>query len=294
MKTITPNQQRNSFLLLLLALLFMGFAAVGVKASAAPGIVTVFYRLSIATVVLIVPFIIHLMRAKWRLPRKGILLALAAGGCFGADMTLWSTGVTISNATFPTLTANLAPIWVGIGAVLVFKERLKPGFWLGIMLSIIGIAIMVNHDIKFSVQNLKGLSLGLIAGVFYGIFYLLAQGGRKQLGTLPFLFLSSLASTFTIALVFLFTPYSLTGYPAQTWFIFLYLGLGVQVISWYCINHAQGFLPASVVAPTLLGQPVLTAIFAVVLLGEVLTVRHIFGGLIVVAGIYVVHFSRSK
>jgi drug/metabolite transporter (DMT)-like permease len=64
------------------------------------------------------------------------------------------------------------------------------------------------------------------------------------------------------------------------------------VAGWLAINYAQGYLPASIVAPTLLGQPVVTAILAVILLGEQFTSWHIAGAVVVLGGVYLVHWSR--
>ena len=48
------------------------------------------------------------------------------------------------------------------------------------------------------------------------------------------------------------------------------------------------------VSPTLLGQPVLTAIFAVPLLGERLDLIDVLGGLAVLGGVLLVHFSKQN
>jgi len=68
----------------------------------------------------------------------------------------------------------------------------------------------------------------------------------------------------------------------------------IQSGAWFLINFAQGHLPASLVAPTLLAQPVLTGVVAFLLLGEDLTLWQITGGIIVVIGIYTVHFAKQR
>jgi drug/metabolite transporter (DMT)-like permease len=88
--------------------------------------------------------------------------------------------------------------------------------------------------------------------------------------------------------------YDFTGYDRFSYLMFLGIGIGVQVIGWFLINYSQGYLPASTVAPTLLGQPVITFLLAYFILKEHLSLWHILGGVIVVIGIYIVHYSRSK
>jgi len=72
------------------------------------------------------------------------------------------------------------------------------------------------------------------------------------------------------------------------------IALVTQVGAYLAITYALGHLPASIVSPTLLMQPVLTALLAVPLLGEHLSAVQISGGLIVIAGISLVHRSRGK
>ena len=91
----------------------------------------------------------------------------------------------------------------------------------------------------------------------------------------------------------LVTNLDLIGYPASTYVNFLLLGVLVQAAGWMSINYAQGYLPASLVSPTLLSQPVLTAFLAGPLLGEQFTLIEWLGGTAVVVGIIIVHRSRQ-
>ena len=59
------------------------------------------------------------------------------------------------------------------------------------------------------------------------------------------------------------------------------------------VAYALGYLPASLVSPTLLLQPVLTGLLAVPILGEQLSAVQIVGGAAVLIGIYIGHRSRT-
>jgi drug/metabolite transporter (DMT)-like permease len=58
------------------------------------------------------------------------------------------------------------------------------------------------------------------------------------------------------------------------------------------VAYALGYLPASLVSPTLLLQPVLTGLLAVPILGETISLVQILGGAAVLIGILIVHRSR--
>jgi len=108
------------------------------------------------------------------------------------------------------------------------------------------------------------------------------------------LFFSSVATTIFLGIFALILNEPFTGYSLKVWQLFLLMGILIQAGAWFLINYAQGYLPASLITPTLLIQPVLAAIIAWLLLGEKLGVWHIVGGVIVVLGIYIVHFYSGK
>jgi hypothetical protein len=55
-----------------------------------------------------------------------------------------------------------------------------------------------------------------------------------------------------------------------------------------------GYLPASVVAPTVVLQPIVTALLAIPLLGEIPTIWQGIGGAIALAGIYIVNQAHQQ
>ena len=272
--------------------LSLGFSAIFVRWADAPGSVTAFYRVAIAVLLLAWPFY-RQVKTRGSLPCQGLRLAVLGGLFFAADLTLWATGVVMSGATNPTLLANTAPLWVGLGALILFRERLAVMFWVGLLLAMAGAAVILGLDSLRAASFGLGTLLGLFAGVFYGGYFLITQRGRETLDSLTYFWPAAASSTLVLLVLNLVLGQPLTGYSVPTYLNFVALGLIPQVLGYLSINYALGHLPASVVAPTMLGQPVLTAILAGPLLGEALSVWQALGGTAVLAGVYVVHRSRQ-
>lgn len=280
-----------AYLTLLLGALILGFSPIFTRLANAPGAVVSFYRMVTGTTVLAIPFASRAHKLH-KLPHRGLLLAAAAGVFFALDLTVWSTGIRYAGATIPTLLGNIAPLWVGVGAWLLFRENLKPAFWFGLGLALLGAIAVLGLDFSHGITFNKGAMLGLLGSFFYGSYMLVTQRSRDLLDTLTFFWIAALASSVTVFVLCLLTGASLTGYPSSSYLYFLLLGVLVQAAGWMAINFAQGYLPATLVSPTLLSQPVLTAILASFLLGEQFSNREWLGGIAVVMGIIIVHRSR--
>jgi drug/metabolite transporter (DMT)-like permease len=275
------------------AVLVLGFSGIFVRWANAPGPVTSFYRMAIATM-LVTPAFLRKLRSIRPLPARGVFFAVLGGVFFAADLGAWASGVMLSGATNPTLLANTAPLWVGLGSLLLFREKLNRRFWLGLLLAMGGAALVLGMDALRETTIGLGTLLGLLAGFFYGGYILITQRGRETLDSLTYFWISAASSSVCLLLLTVALRQPLSGYSSTTYWNFLAMGLITQMIGYLAINFALGHLPSTQVSPTLLGQPVVTSLLALPLLGEALRTWQIMGGAAVLLGVYLVHRSRNK
>ena len=260
----------------------------------APGPVIGFYRIGLATVILLPVFLYRQHKYGVKLP-KAILLFPVLGGIFTAlDHGTWNSSLRYTSAANATLLGNTAPLWVALISWLIFRRRLRGLFWLGLAFALAGAMTVLGSDfIRHPTIGLGDL-LAMAAGVFYAGYFIVTEQGRQKLDTLSYVWLVDLVAAFTLLLITLGMRMPLTGYPTQSYLAFLGAALVSQVGGYLSIGYALGHLPASIVSPTLIGQPVVTAILAIPLLGEGLRTEQWLGGLVVLFGIYLVHRSREE
>lgn len=291
------NKTVLAYLALGLGVMSLGFSGIFVSWANAPGPVTGLYRMLFALLLYIWPFMGRVQQRKWqRVQRPGreILIALAAGLLFAGDLSFWNTGILLSGATNPTLMGNTAPIWVGIGAFIFFHERLSLRFWMGLVLALAGATLILGLDAWQDFSLGLGTFFGLLAGMFYGGYFLIIQRSRRHLDTVMSFTLACIGGVVTLFLITRLFNQPLTGYPLTSWLSFLGLGLIVQGFGQFSFSFALGYLPASRVAPAGLLQPVITAMLAVPLLGETISPGQIIGGFAVLAGVFIVQISRGR
>ncbi len=288
------NPTLRAYLALALGALCIGFSAIFTKWAQVPGPVSAFYRVAIATVVLSIPYAIHSARARKEAGRKRmtarVLWGVAlAGLLFALDLALWNTSLAFTSAANSTLLGNTSTVWVSIGALLIFHESLRRRFWLGMAMALVGAVIIVGRD-AFEHANLGwGDLLAVGSSLFYAGYILGTQRVRQHVGTLPFMWLSSAVATAFLLAYVLLAGSNLTDFTADTWFALLALGLISHALGWMAINYSLGHLPAPIASVSLLSQPVVTALAAVPLLSEPLSLYQIGGGLLVLLGIYIVN-----
>lgn len=289
---MTSHAPRLAYLAILAGVVALGFSALFVRWAAAPGPVTGFYRMAIAGLVL-APLALRRPSNPIRgWPRNGIALALLGGLFLSVDVALWNTAVGVTSAANATLFANTAPLWVALVAWLNFGETLRPRFWLGLALTLAGSAAVAGADFLLHPRLGWGDVLALCASLFYAGYYMCTQFGRRYLPSATYVWLAGIASTAALLLLCLGLGLPLTGYPTHTYLAFVGLALVTQSFGYLAVGYALGHLPASVVSPSMVGQPIVTALLAIPLLGEALTPVQWMGGAIVIAGILLVHVSR--
>jgi drug/metabolite transporter (DMT)-like permease len=280
------------YLGLLFGILSISFSALFIRWAHAPGVISSFYRMGIGAVIMVLPFTYQVQRRPASLSPRGVLWGVVGGFFFSLDMFFWTTGIVMSGATIPTLMANTAPLWVGLGSWLVFREKQKSRFWAGLAIAMLGASFVFGQDLLRSSEYGLGALFGIFSAFFYGGYHLASQQGRAYLNTLSYFWISTLVATTCLLIYSLALRQPLLGYDHMTWLLFIVMGIVVQVLGWMSINYAQGHIPAAIVSPTMLAQPLITAILAGLFLNETFTPWHLFGGAMVILGVYLVHRSR--
>ncbi len=281
-------------------ILALSLSGMYVRWAQAPGIVTSLYRMLTAALVLL-PVIVARSRGRGVRGTASARAAWAwivfpaAGGLFTAlDHSTWSTAIGSTQVANATLLNNIAPLWVALYAALVWRERLRGRFWLGLAVTLVGAVLVLGSGLLFSPQQTGGNLLALVSSLFYAAYFLVTQRGRSRLDALTYVWLVTVFAAVSLLAASLLLRLPLAGFPPQTWLIFLAAALVSQVGGYFSIAYALGHLPASVVSPTMILQPVLTALLAYIFAGEALAPMQWVGGLLAVGGITLVNISRAE
>jgi drug/metabolite transporter (DMT)-like permease len=281
----------RAYVVLAIGVFAIGWSALFVRWSAVPGWTSAFWRMAIAQLVFVPWALAARPRMRRATPpsRAAVRDAVVAGVFFAADLALFNTAVMVSSAANATLLGTNAPIFVALGAWLLYRDRPTRRFWLGFTLSFAGMAAIVGMDMMRHPHLGLGDAFAVGGAACYAGYLLYVRRSRQEIDALTFSAISGVAATITLLAICLAIGTPLAGFPAQSWWALAGLALVTQVVGHLSVAYSLGRLPVSRTSVALLGQAPLTAVLAVPLLGERLTMLQLGGGTLVLVGIYVVN-----
>lgn len=281
------------YLALSFGVVALGSMAIFVRLADAPGSVFAFYRMAIAITVTSIPFGLQVKR-EGPFSHRHLWVAMLGGLFLAIDLWIWNDAVRLTSAANATLFGNTSVIWVAIGAMVLFKERLRSAFWLGLILAVMGILVIMGQDFLIHPTLGMGDLMSILGGFFYGLFFLATARARDKLNSFIAWWMSSMTSAVVLLTISFAFHFSLFGYSIQTYLCILGAAFLTQVGGYLAVNYAIGRLPVSTVSPTLLAQPIITAFLAVPLLGQPITVSQILGGAFILFGIFIINKTSEK
>ena len=266
----------------------------------ASSIVIAAFRLTLATLVL-GPIAWARHRTELQaLNRRDMLLGLLSGLFLAMHFATWITSLEFTSVASSVVIVTTTPLWVALLSPLVLRERIGRAVAMGLVLSLGGgIIVALSESCTLTggqftcsspeIQSTSALGNFLaLLGAFTAAGYLLiGRSLRKKLTLIPYIFVVYGIAAITLILTMVGMGESPVGYPPVTYLWFLLLALVPQLLGHSSFNWALGYLPASFVSISLLGEPIGTIILAYVLLHESPAPLELIGAILILIGIYI-------
>ncbi len=284
------EKSRLAFAALLTGAVGIAFAPIFVRLSEVGPSATAFYRVFLALPVL---WLWRLQeRDKADAPaqpaaRKDYRQLAVAGLLFAGDLALWHWSIRLTTVANATLFANFAPIFVTLGARVLFSEKVTRTFLLGMAGALAGAAMVVGNSLSVTAKHVAGDLVGIATAVFYAGYMLSVKHLRRSFSTATIMAWSGLSASPALFLVALASGERLVPIQASGWIVVIALALISQVGGQSLIAYAFAHLPASFSSLSLLLQPAVAALLAWIILAEPLGLVQAFGAAVILCGIAV-------
>lgn len=226
-------------------------------------------------------------------------LAAAFVGLFGYYLAsfLDLKGLELANAQLERIILYAYPTLVVILGAVIFKHKVTKQQLGALALCYAGIICIFLQDLSLQgKQVIQGSLLILLSALSYAVYMLFSKKHIDRLGSLLFTCISMTSATVATiihtGLVLTITGSSSSGFNSNNWefspelmAIVLLLTFAATVVPSFMISEAVKRIGAANAALTGTVGPIMTSIMAVVLLGEVFTLYHGLGMVLVILGV---------
>jgi drug/metabolite transporter (DMT)-like permease len=226
---------------------------------------------------------------------RAVLLAWLAGAFFAADLILWHNAIELVGAGLATVLGNVQVVLVGLLAWALLGERPDRASLAAIPIVGVGVVLISGalEQGAYGSNPQLGAVYGVLTGIAYAGFLLVLRQGSKDLRRPAGpLFTATLSSTiFCAAIGAAIGDLDLTPSPSATGWLVV-LALSSQVVGWLLISSSLPRLPAVGSSILLTLQPVLSVLFAALIVDEAPSRLQLAGAGCILAGLVVATVGR--
>lgn len=246
---------------------------------------------------ILLPLALTRARADIRnLQAHEIRLGLIAGVFLAIHFVAWISSLEYTSVASSVALVTTNPLWVALATVLVFRERLSRLTVIGVLMTVGGSVLIALSDSGGGAGRnaLFGDLLALLGAMAVSVYFLIGREMRRTMTLLPYIWLVYSSAAMVLLLIALVATVargeglaSLVALPPAAWALLLGLAIGPQLLGHTSFNWALRYLSATFVAVAILGEPIGSALLALVFFNEQFRGLQLIGFGVLLAGIVV-------
>ena len=269
-----------------LALAFASIFITELERSAVPPLVIAFYRMAIATVLMLPVALAFKWREIATLARKDFGLMVLGGFCLAVHFGAWITSLKYVPIATSIVLVNSHPPFVVMASYFFLGERPPRRGLIGIGIGLAGMAVM-SHDALGSVQlAMKGDGLALLGALAVVGYFIVGRKARARISLLGYVTpLYAVCSLFLLIWV-LMAGNRLAPYGAEVWAYLGALAVVPTIIGHTVFNWALKHVRPTAISLAFLGEPVIASVLALIFFAQRPPLATFVGGALVLAGVY--------
>jgi drug/metabolite transporter (DMT)-like permease len=262
---------------------FVKWVHIGPTASA-------FWRMGLASLLLLAGLARPALRATWRPQPRVLGLVAIAAVFFALDLWMWHRSILYVGVGLATLLGNFQVFALAAYGALVLGEHGGWRLWAGLLLAIAGLALLLVPEwSSFDARFRLGVVFGLGTAVAYAGFLIAfraAQQQRAHVANEALLWWLCLGSALLLLAMTWSGGEPVVPHDARDWAALLAYALIAQVFGWLVIGRVMPKLAAGVLGLCLLLQPLLAYVWDALLFGTRLGPAGLVGLVLSLAGIF--------
>lgn len=278
--------EKHPMIMIVVGILGVSVSAIFVRFSQAPSAVTAAWRL-LWTVILMTPVTLgsSAIRREFRSCSAGNMRLSALSGIFlAAHFVLWFESLAHTTVASSTTIVCTDVIWVSLGFFLFLGGRLRRKAVLAIVVALLGSVVIALSD-STAGGHLYGDMLALAAAIVVAVYTLIGWKVREHTSTTVYTYLCYSSCAAVLLAVCLLRKMGLFAYGGSAILVGFLLALFSTILGHSVFTWCLKYFSPSFVSATKLCEPVVAAIIAGFLFGEIPTVLQVAGGILVLGGV---------
>ncbi|WP_342389293.1 DMT family transporter [Salinicoccus bachuensis] len=285
--------RKTVVILLIISVICIAFAAIFVKLSEAPASIISMYRMMFASI-LLTPIVFKYRRELTKPTRREWGALIIAGLFLAMHFGFWFASLHLTSVASSTVILALQPIAAMVGAFLVYRERVSAKVAFSVFVSFFGVVIISWGDFSFTdLSAIAGNMLSFLGVITVVCYFMIGQNSVRNLTHWVYSFIVFGIAGFFLLIYNMATRTDLFMYPPKEWGLFLLLAI-FPTIAHVIFNYLLNEVSPTTISMAMLLEPVGASILAFFLLSEHLDIYQIFGGIIVLFGVYFFLLSQRK
>lgn len=212
---------------------------------------------------------------------------ILAGLAFTGDLFFWHLAVMHTSIANGTFFATMAPLWVVIFGWLLLRQRVSRATLVGLGLCLVGGSALVAESLAFNPAHALGDLMGIITGVFFGLYFLAVGAARLKSGAARVTFEMSVITAALLFIVAIFFEPHILPKSSYGWAILLALAFVSHAGGQGLLSIALGRLPTVFSSLVIFLEAIVAALIAWRLLGEPVSLLQALGGFVILWGIWI-------
>jgi drug/metabolite transporter (DMT)-like permease len=253
-----------------------------IKISHLAALTFAFYRLWMGAVVMIAVLAVTGRRLSWAIVRR----AAFPGALFGVNLCFFFTALKLTSVADVLIIAALQPAITLMVAGPLFGERVTRHEVGWTVVSLGGVVLVVAGSSGTPVWSLEGDLWAVAALLAWTTYWLLSKRIRREVPALEYMTAVTVTAALVVTPVALLSGQSLAARWQDLLWLILFVAVaqgGHSLLAW---SHVQ--MDVSISSLLILAEPVISAVAALIFLGEPLPALSIAGGVIAVLSVGVV------
>ena len=290
----------RTFVIVSVGIIAISFASIFIRfCDDVPSIMIATYRLTLSSIILI----LIAKRKGIRISsynKRHILIGMLGGFFLSLHFFFWISSLKFTSVASSVVLVATNPIFVGLFSYLFFKEKQPAELIVGIILSFSGSIILAVGDCGFqglTARNpsfLLGDTLAFLGAIMASGYLLVGSKLREEMDILPYISMVYTFSALFLLISSLSFGISFTGYKQTSYFYMVLLALVPQLIGHTAFNWALRHLKASMVAITILGEPIGASILAYFIFRETIQTSQSVGIILIFLAIIIAARKAKK